>query len=123
MYKVSSDKRQRSLHHGKLTDWVNGQEQLSPADQLEQMKEGMRIMHTRVAAATGRERRDLIIDQTRMEKEIADFRTKHGLARAQIPELPQYFVNCAKEILSPWQFEVIMNAAKRDCERASKRKR
>ncbi len=121
MYKVASDKRQRTLHHGKITDWVNGEEHLKPEEHLEQLKEGLRIMHIRVAAAKGRERRDLIVDFHKMQNEIAVFRKKHALRRTQMPELPQFFVNCARELLTPSQFEVIMNMAKRDCERAQRK--
>lgn len=123
MYKVASDNRQRALHHGKPADWVNGEEKLSVEDQLRQMRDGLRTIDTRILKATGNEKRRLCVQKQDMQNELVAFRAKHGLERKQpasARSLDTIFVDFAKEMLPKVQFEMILNAAKRDLERRQK---
>jgi hypothetical protein len=117
MYKVASDKRQRGLHHGRPSDWVNGTEKMSTEDQYRQLKEGIRIIDRRILESTGKERKKLALQKADMQDEIVAFKEKHGLKKKQMEGLPQYIADCAKEMLPKIQYEMILNAAKRAFEK------
>jgi hypothetical protein len=117
MYKVASDRRQRALHHGRPTDWVNGQEKLSPADQLRQMKDGLAILEGRIAATDdAAERRRLGMEKQQLQRDLTAFRAANGLQRKRgAPDgLHHLFVDVAKAMLPKVQFEMIWNATLRE---------
>lgn len=118
MYKTASDKKQAGLHHGKPSDWVNGTEQLSIQDQFQQLKDGMRVMDRRIVLAVGKERSDLVRRKIEMEAEIVAFKRKHDLYPKDRLGFNNVFTSCAQEMLPKVQFDMIMNAAKREFDKS-----
>jgi len=117
MYKVASDKRQRSLHHGKLADWVNGVEQLSPVDQLQQLKEGLSILEKRILQSSGKERKELGIQKLAMQVEVSAIRKRAHLQREAVRGFEDTFIDCARTMLAPLQFKLITAAAMNEVKR------
>lgn len=111
MYKVASDSRQRSLHHGRPADWINGEERLSPADHLAQLRQGVQILEKRILALPkgSEERKRLGVEKNAMQLQIK-------AATADLPKPPpdwkMHFVDEAKRLLSDSQWRMIEHAAK-----------
>jgi hypothetical protein len=120
MYKVASDGRQRALHHGKLSDWVNGEERLTAADQIQQMRDGLNVLQGRINAATGEERRLLGIQKYEMQTQLSALKKSHGVVKKQRDSLGEYIANAAREILTKSQFDLIYKRAVRDWDLARK---
>lgn len=115
MYKIASDRRQSSLHRGRATDWISGDERLSPHDRLKQLQDGTKILDARILqAATPTEKKALGVEKLGLQNQIKDL-------RASLPKAPpswkEHFVNEAKRILSASQFQMIERAAKIEAER------
>lgn len=111
MYKSASDGRQRVLHQGRPTDWINGEEKLSADDLLRQLQQQAKMLEDRIKAAPiGSE------DRKRMGREKNEVQNQLKALRYARPKAPpdwkKHFVNEAKRILSASQFEMVMNAAK-----------
>lgn len=119
MYKVASDRRQRSLHHGRPADWVNGAETLAPNDKLKQLQDGIKILQARIDATSGKELAALGQEKLAMQNDIAALRKQIGRPAL---EWKPFFVNEAKRILSESQFDLIYRSALRECELAQKRR-
>jgi hypothetical protein len=119
MYKIASDKRQAGLHHGRPADWVNGVEKLSVQDHFQQLKNGIRVLDKRIVEATGKDRKDLVKRKMDMQNELVAFKEKHGLERKERLGFNSVFIDCAKDMLPKVQFDMIMNAAKREFEKAT----
>ncbi len=119
MYKVASDRRQTALHRGRPEDWVNGVEKLKPQDKLNQLRDGVKILQSRIDQSSGKERARLGREKLALQNQIAELRRQIG--RPKIEWRP-FFVNEAKRILSDSQFDLIYRAAIREFELAQKRR-
>ena len=119
MYKIASNRHQTALHRGRPADWVNGKEQLKPADKLNQLRDGVKILQARIDAATGDEKKTLGLEKQTLQNEISALRKTLGR-----PPLNwhSFFINEAKRILSDSQFDLIYKASIRECEMAQKRR-
>lgn len=112
MYKVASDRRQASLHHGKISDWINGDENLSVIDQIKQLQDGTRILQERIDACTdNKERARLGKEKFEVQKQLRALKDKWGFHRSTREGLAQFIVDAAREILTPSQYETIHRAA------------
>jgi hypothetical protein len=115
MYKIASQKRQSGLHHGSPKDWVNGEEKLSAQDQLTQMQRGIQLIEARILALPkGKERTALGVEKFEMQSALRELRASLGREKKRMDGLPEIFMNCAREILSPLQFKIIRAAADRE---------
>lgn len=121
MYKVASDRRQTVLHRGRLADWLNGDEWQSAEQRLRQMQDGVQIIEARILGLpVGDERKALGIQKLAMQREITEFRKALHLVREARRGFGDTFVDIAKQILPKVQFEMIRNAAIRECDRRRK---
>lgn len=119
MYKVASDRRQAALHRGRPSDWVNGQERLSDADKIKQLQDGINILETRIRALApgSEERKRLGKEKLALQTEISELRKQ---VMREVPlEWRFFFVNEARRLLSRSQFDMIYNAAIRECKRSA----
>lgn len=114
MYKVASDKRQSALRRGKLSDWVNGEERLSVEDQINQLKDGMRILEERIASASGDERKQLGAQKWEMQCQMTKIKKSAGIEKRNREGIAQYIVDAARELLTKSQFDLIYRRAVRD---------
>lgn len=111
MYKVSSDKKQAALHHGRLSDWVNGEERLSEDDRRKQLQQSVKMLEDRIKATSpgSPERKRLGLEKLAVQDQLKELRD----ARPKAPvDWKAHFINEAHRILSSSQFEMVMNAAK-----------
>jgi hypothetical protein len=120
MYKVASDRRQTSLHRGTVADWVNGEERLTAAQRLEQMKEGVRILEDRCKSAIGDERKRLGIEKLALQHELTAFKKAMGMVNLARRDFPDLFRDVAREMLPKKQYEMIYNAAVREYDTRTK---
>jgi hypothetical protein len=120
MYKVASDRRQDALRRGKLSDWVNGEEVLSIADQVALLKNGMLILERRIATSAGEERKAFGLQKLEMQKKLTDLNRLAGYERRLREGIAQYIVDAARELLTKSQFELIYKRAQRDWDFAQK---
>lgn len=120
MYKGASDGHQRALHHGRPSDWLNGDERLAGDDLLRQLRQTAQLLETRILALPigSKERRALGREKNEVQLKLKSLRAD---APKPPPDWKQHFVNEAKRILSASQFEMIVNAAKIEAAREQKR--
>lgn len=122
MYKVASDRRQTTLHRGRPSDWVNGEEVLTAERRLEQMKEGARILEARILASANSdpERTRLGQEKFKLQNEIKMLKAQLNIVKIARRSLGDVFVDMAKEILPKVQYEMVRNAALREHDRQQK---
>ena len=121
MYKAGSDRHMTSLHRGRPSDWVNGQERLSNADQLLQMQDGVRILEERMKVAPwGEARRTLGREKLALQLEISKFRKLVHMERQANQGIGEIFMTMAREMLPKVQFELILGATHRELDRRKK---
>jgi hypothetical protein len=121
VYKVASDRRQSSLRHGRLSDWVNGEEWQSAETRLRQMQEGTKIIEARILSTPeGDERRSLGLQKRDLQNEIREFRKAMHMVRQAKRGLEETFMDCAKQTLPRIQFELILKMANRELDRRLK---
>jgi hypothetical protein len=115
MYKVSSDKRQESLHRGRPGDWINGQsEQLSGNDLFRQLQEETRILENRIKQSLDKsERRDLSLQRVAAQNKISEMR-KLGYGKKRPHEISHIFMRLAFEMLPKIQYQIIRDAAQKE---------
>lgn len=120
MYKGASDGHQRALHHGRASDWINGEERLTGDDLLRQLRQTTQILEIRILALPvgSEERRALGREKNEVQLRLKNLRADKPKAP---PDWKQHFVNEAKRILSASQFEMIERAAKIEAAREQKR--
>lgn len=111
MYKVASDGRQRALHHGRPSDWINGEERLAPPDRLNQLRQGIKILEARILSLPkGSEERK------RLGQEKQSIQSEIKAVTADMPKSPPdwklHFIDEAKRLLSDSQWRMIESAAK-----------
>jgi hypothetical protein len=121
MYKVASDKRQSALYRGRPSDWINGEERLSAEDKLKQLQQGWKILQRRILALpNGSEER------RKLGRELQSIQDQITLLKADFPksqpDLRAHFMNEARRILSPGQFEMVLNAARIETAREQARR-
>jgi hypothetical protein len=115
MYKISSDKKQTALHRGKITDWMNGKENLSIKDQFELMKRGIQIFESRLLRETDKEeRKRLGLEKLALQNELTKFRKLNRIEQDSRDGLAGAFIRVAKEMLGKTQYELILRAAERE---------
>ncbi len=115
MYKVASDRRQRALHQGRPTDWVNGEEKQSPEDKRRNLQAAMQNLEERIKALPpgSAERRELGRQKLEWQQEL---RILGKLAKAKNIEqqtLERAFMEIAREQLPPAHFRAMMAGAER----------
>lgn len=128
MYKVSSDRRQVTLHRGRPSDWVNGEERQSPEERLRQAKEAIAIYEDRIKAALGEEKARLGREKFQIQCELIELKKLVGLEKTAGRSLAEFFMDAAREELSKFQFALLTkfanekaNAAKSQYESAEQR--
>ncbi len=120
MYKVASDKKQRALHHGVPTDWVNGTETQSLEDQLENMRRADRSLVERIKLATGAERKTLVDERARLCGRISQFKDKASIKKIVRDGYEHTFVKVARSILPAYQYNALRDAAMLEYDRLKK---
>lgn len=115
MYKISSDKRQASLHRGRPGDWVNSQpEQLSGEDLLRQLQEETRILENRIKESADKiERKALGLQRLEAQKKISEMR-KLGYGKKRPHKISDIFMRLAFEMLPKVKYQIIRDAAQKE---------
>jgi len=93
---------------------------LNDADKIRQMQDGINILDARIqACAPGEERKRLGKEKQAMQTELSELRKQKR--REQPLYWKDFFVNEAKRLLPQSKFDMIFNAAIRECKLAAER--
>ena len=117
MYKIASDKRQSALHRGSIADWASGEEHITILQEYDAMcrrdKQFDEQMHAVPVGSEERQRlgKERAALQVRI-KEMKNAVKVAGLYKAR-GNVPECFVEVAKEMLVPGQFKAMWAAAER----------
>jgi hypothetical protein len=119
MYKVASASRQSALHRGRLADWQNGVEHLTPAQELEQLKSSHHILEDRIKNTTDEfERRKLGREKLALQDRSKELKAQLGFApnvrnHQEAQTFEKYLVDATKAVVSKVQWGMISNMARR----------
>jgi thiamine kinase-like enzyme len=126
MYKIASDKRQSSLHHGRgLSDWIGeGEENLTGKEKRANIIRVLNNLQERIDSHPkgSEERKKLGLQKLELQNQLNDLSKAMKAENLSVAakDLGFCFLEVAREQLLPAQFRAILAAARRLLEEKSK---